>query len=60
MMAEALIRANKFFDMMVFPERNHHYGYKGKGRPWHTRIYFVELIRRHFQKYLLKEEPLDR
>ena len=46
------IRAGEFFDMMVLPERDHHYGYTGKGRPWHERIHFAELIRRHFQKYL--------
>jgi dipeptidyl aminopeptidase/acylaminoacyl peptidase len=51
-MAEALIRAEKYFDMMVLPERDHHYGYTGKERPWHERIYFAELTRRHFQKYL--------
>jgi len=51
-MADALVRADKYFDMMVLPERDHHYGYTGKGRLWHERIYFAELIRRHFQKYL--------
>jgi len=58
-MAEALIRANKFFDMMILPQRDHHYGYRGGERPWHKRRYFGELIRRHFQKYLLQEKPMD-
>jgi len=51
--AEALIRKGKFFDMIVLPGRDHHYGYDQRGRTWQERTYFVEAIRRHFVKYLL-------
>ncbi len=56
-MAEALIRAGKYFDLIVMPERTHHYGYTRESRTWYQRDYFVEAIRRHFVKYLRREEP---
>lgn len=56
-MAEALIRADKYFDLIVMPERTHHYGYTKDERPWREREYFIEAIRRHFVKYLLGERP---
>ena len=52
-MVEALVRAGKYFDLIVLPERHHHYGYAPGARSWHERTYFIEAIRRHFVKYLL-------
>ena len=57
-MVEALVRAGKYFDMIVLPERHHHYGYAPGARTWHERTYFVEAIRRHFVKYLLTPSTL--
>ena len=56
-MADALIRAGKYFDLIVLPERTHHYGYTREARTWYERDYFVEAIRRHFVKYLRRETP---
>ncbi len=51
-MVEAFIRAGKFFDLIVMPGRDHHYGYTGRGRPWHKRTYYIEAMRRYFQEHL--------
>jgi dipeptidyl aminopeptidase/acylaminoacyl peptidase len=51
-MVESLIRAGKFFDLIVMPGRDHHYGYRNETRPWQDRDYFIEAIRRHFVKHL--------
>ncbi|MFC2164167.1 DPP IV N-terminal domain-containing protein [Acidobacteriota bacterium] len=57
-MAEALIRAGKFFDMLIMPERTHHlaYTYPLPDADWEEiqkeMLYSWEVVRRYFQEHL--------
>ena len=57
-MAEALIRAGKFFDMLIMPGRTHHlaYTYPLANADWEEiqkeMLYSWEVVRRCFQEHL--------
>lgn len=50
-LAEALVKADKQFDMLIFPSQRH--GYQG----WHSR-YFTKMRWNYFVKHLLGEQPI--
>ena len=50
-LAEALVQADKPFDMLIFPSQRH--GYRGT-----TRYYFLKSRWNYFVRHLLGEEPL--
>ena len=50
-LAEALVKADKQFDMLIFPSQRH--GYQG----WHSR-YFTKMRWNYFVEHLLGEQPV--
>jgi dipeptidyl-peptidase-4 len=50
-LAEALVQADKRFDMLIFPSQRH--GYRGK-----VRYYFLKSRWNYFVEHLLGEEPI--